>query len=114
MAVAVDHHAESGGFRLQVELAEVMHHIDRHAAGFDDFGFRQTARPRGGVDVTADCGYGGNPRERFEDFGRADIAGVEDTVGPAQSFDGFGPQQAVGVGDYAERYSFLSHRLFNL
>ena len=45
MAVAVYDHAESGGFGLQVELAEIMQHIDRHAAGFNDFGFRQSARP---------------------------------------------------------------------
>ena len=101
MAVAVHDHAESGGFWLQVELAKIMQDIDGHAAGFDDFGLRQSARPRSSVDVTADRGYWGNPRERFEDFGRADIAGVDDAVGPSQSVDGFGPQQAVGVGDYS-------------
>src|ERR1700687_2482919 len=101
MAVAIDEHAESGGFRLQVELAAIMHHIDGDAAKFKDFSFRQCARPRSSVDLTADRDYGGNLRERFEDFGGADIAGVEDAVGSAQSFDGFGPQQAVDVGDYA-------------
>ncbi len=100
MAVAVYDHAEPG-LRLQVELAAIMQDIDGHAAGFDNFSFRQNARPRGGVDVTADRGYGGNLRQLFEDFGGSDIAGVEDAVGSAQSVDGFGSQQAMGIGDYA-------------
>jgi hypothetical protein len=106
--------AESGGFRLQIKFAEIMQNINSHPASLDDFRFWQSARPRLGVDVTADRGYRGNLRQRFEDFERADIAGVKDAVGPTQSFDGFGSQQAVGIGDYSEGYSFLSHRLFNL
>src|SRR3981081_3001909 len=61
MAVAINHHAKSGGFRLQVELAAIMQHIDGHAADSDDFSFRQNARPRSSVDVAADRGYRGNP-----------------------------------------------------
>ena len=97
MAVSVYDHAESRGFRRQVELGAIMQDIDGHTTGFDDLGFRQSARPRGGVDVTANRGYGGNLRERFEDFGSADVAGVENAIGYAQSFDGRGPQQAMGV-----------------
>src|ERR1700674_3671225 len=113
MAGAEYDHAESGGFRLQFELTEIMQHINQDAAGFDDLGFRQRARPRGGVDVTADHGYGGNLRERFEDFGGSDIASVENAIGSAQSFDGFGPQQAVGVGDYSEGHVFLGHQFLD-
>jgi hypothetical protein len=85
MAVAVYHHAESGGFGLQVELAEIVQHVDRNAAGFDNFGFGQSARPGRGVNVAANRGYGRDLRERFQNFGSADIAGVEDAVGSAQS-----------------------------
>ena len=102
MAVAVHHHAESGGSQLQVESAEIMQHIDGHAAGFDDFGFRQSARPGVGVDVTADRGDGRDFDKRFEDFASANVAGVEDAVGSAQGLDRLEPQQAVGVGDYAD------------
>jgi len=112
MAVAVYDHAESGGFWLQVELAEIMQDIDGQATGFDDFGCRQSARPRGGIDVAVDRGYGRDLRQRFEDSRSADVAGVEDLVGSAQGFDGRGPQQAVGVGDYAEGYWKLSHKSF--
>ena len=45
MAVAVDHDAKSGRFRLQVELAAIVQHVDGYASGFDDFGFRQRVRP---------------------------------------------------------------------
>ena len=68
-----------------------------------------SARPRSGVDVAADCGYGRDLRERLEDFWSADVAGVEDAVGSAQRFDGLGPQQAVRVGDYTKSYSFARH-----
>ncbi len=67
------------------------------------------ARPGVGVDVPADRGYGRDLRKRFEDFASADVAGVEDAVGSAQGLDRLGPQQAVGVGDYAEDYGFSSH-----
>src|SRR5208282_5351374 len=66
MAVAVDDYAEPRSFRLQVESAEIMQEVDENAARFDDFGFRQNARPRGGVDVAANRGYGRNFDERFE------------------------------------------------
>src|ERR1035437_8073381 len=109
MAVAVYHHAESGGSQLQVELAEIVHDIDGHAAGCDDVGLRQSARPDVGVDVTADRGYGRDLRKRFEDFGSANVACVEDAFGSAQSLDRLGPQQAVGVGDNAEDHWSLNH-----
>src|SRR5208282_5175150 len=93
MAVAVHHHAESASSQLQVELAEIMQHIDGNTAGFDDFGFRQSARPDVSVDVTADRGYGRDLRKRFEDFGGANVAGVEDAAGSAKGLDSLGPQQ---------------------
>src|SRR6266852_2110355 len=80
MAVAVYDHAESRGFRLQVELAEIMQDVDGHAAGFDDFGSRESARPGVGVDVTSDRGYGRDLSERLDDLGSADVAGVKDAV----------------------------------
>jgi len=114
MAVAVYDHAESGGFRLQVEAAEIMQDIDGYVSGLNDFGFGQGVRPGLRVDVAADCGYGRDLCERFEDFGSANVAGMEDAVGSAQGFDGLGPQQAVGVGDYAEGHWFLKHQFLDL
>ena len=92
MAVAVDHRAKPCGFRFQIESAEIMQHVDRHTAGFNDFGFRQSTRPRFGIDVAADRGYRRDLRERFENFGSADVAGVEDALGSAESFDCFTAQ----------------------
>jgi len=99
MAVTVHDYAESRAFRLQIELPQIMQHIDRNVAGFNDLSFGQRARPGVGVDVAADGSYRRDLRECFEDFGCADVAGVEDAVGTAQGFDGFGTQEAVGVGD---------------
>src|SRR5271166_1786166 len=102
MAVAVHHYPESGGFRLQVELSEIMQHVDRHSASFDDLGHGQKARPALSVDVAADRGHRSDLLEHFENFESSNVAGVEDAVGAAQGCDGLGPQQAVCVGDYAE------------
>ena len=40
-----------------------------------------------------------------QDFGRADVAGVDDAVDAAQGGDRLGPQQAVRVGDDAEEHA---------
>ncbi len=42
--------------------------------------------------------------EGGEDFGGADVAGVEDAVGALEGGEGFGAEQAVGVGDEAEEH----------
>jgi len=106
MTVAVYHHAEACGLRLQGKLPEIVQQINRNLPGFDDFGFRQTPRPRAGVDITADRGYGCDLRQGIEDFRSTDIASVENEVGSAQSLDRFRSQQAVRIGDYAQVHSF--------
>lgn len=103
MAVAIDHYMESGCFRVQVESAAIMQHVDGHTANFDHFGCWQRARPRVCIDVAADGGHGGKFRESFKDLRRADITGMEDAIGSAERFDGLRAQQAVGVGDHTNR-----------
>jgi len=85
MTVSVDHHAQPGRFRLQIETPEIVQHIDRQtadrqAAGFDDFSFRQGARPRLGINVPADRRDGRNLCQRFEDFRSANVARMQNAV----------------------------------
>ena len=101
MRVAGDEHVNSAGYGIQLEFIDIVEDVDRDAARFKDLGFRQLARPRRFVDVPAYCRDGSNRRESWEDFGRADIAGVDDVLRSAQGFDGFGAKQAVGIGDDA-------------
>jgi hypothetical protein len=60
VAVTVDDHAETRGFRLEIELGEIVENVDRDAGKLDYFGLGQFLRPRGGVDIAADCGDGGD------------------------------------------------------
>jgi hypothetical protein len=90
--MAVNDHAKSRHFRLQIELAEVVQHINGHAARFHDLGFSQRLCPRAGIDVAANSGNGRDFRKPFKNFRIPDVASVKNAVGPAQSFDGLGPQ----------------------
>ena len=109
MTVAVDDDSESSGFGFQIELAEIVQSVNSHATRFHDFSLRQRLRPRAGIDIAANRSYGCDSRESFKNVWISDIAGVEDAVSPSQRFEGFGPQQAMGVGDYAESHCFLGH-----
>ena len=105
VAVAVDNRAESSGFGLQVELREIVEEVDGDAADFYEFGRGQFTGPGFDIHVAADGGDGSNAAERVEDFASANVARVEDVVGAAKSFDGFGAEQAVGIGNNAENHA---------
>ena len=109
MTVAINDYAESGSFGLEVELSEIMQYINGDAAGFHDFSFGESAGPGRSVHVSSDRGYWRDLFEGFEDFWRADVAGVKDEVGSAEGFEGSGAQQTVGVRDYSNDHWFLWH-----
>jgi hypothetical protein len=102
MTVAVDDCVDSCGFGLQIEPSQIMQHVDRDAADFDDFSLRKGSCPRFGVDVAANRSNRSNLRERVEYFRIADVPRMQDAIGSAQSFDSLTPQQAVCVRDDAE------------
>jgi hypothetical protein len=100
--MATDYHRKSSGFWLEIQLCQIVQHIDGNTAQLKHFGFRQLERPRSFVDVAA---HGYNRRdggEFFEDLGRAYIPGVNDVFGATQGFEGLRAQQAVRVGDDAD------------
>jgi len=55
VTVPIDHRCESRRLKLQIKLPDVMPHLNRNAANFDDLRFRQLPRPRAPVDVPAHC-----------------------------------------------------------
>lgn len=103
MAVAADHDGKSGGLRLDIELREIVQHMDENAGYFEHFGPGQLLCPCSFVNVPAYRGDWGNCRKNFNYFGRADVSSVDDVIRAAQSFDCFGAQQAVGIGDDADQ-----------
>src|ERR1700722_6495264 len=46
MRVSADDHLESGRFSNQIELMDVVQHVDVHRASFDDRRCRERGRPR--------------------------------------------------------------------
>ena len=54
------------------------------------------------VDVAANRGERRERGKLVKDFGRADVTGVNDVGGTAQSGEGIGTKQAVSVGDDAD------------
>jgi hypothetical protein len=110
VTVAADHNCEAGGSGIEVQFCQIVEDVDREAACFKHLDFGQLARPRSFVDVATYGGDGSNRGESWEDFWRADVAGVDDALRSAQGFDGFGAKQAVSVGDDADdkQFSVLS------
>lgn len=100
--MAGDHDTEACRFRLQVELRQTVQDVDGEAAYFHNFSLGQFARPGVVIDVASDGGYRGDGGELSENFGRADVSGVNDVVRALQSCEGFGAKQSVSVGDDAD------------
>jgi hypothetical protein len=108
VTVAGDHDVESGGFGLEIEAREIVQDIDGNAGELDDFGFGEFAGPCLLVDVASDRGDGGDGGEFVENFGIADVTGMNDVLRALERSQSFGAQQAVGVGDYTDDNGLLS------
>jgi len=102
MAVAEDHCLESGGFGLEVELGQVVQHIDRDADDDEGFALRQFVRPHAFINVAA---HGRDRRDRpqpVQDVGCAHVSGMNNVLHSTQNFKRLGPKQAVRVGNNAD------------
>jgi hypothetical protein len=97
--VSADDNRESRRFGLQVHLRKIVQHIDRNAAELDHLSLRKQAGPWPLVNVSAHRSHRSNLGKLHQYLWRADIAGMNDVLRSAQSFNGLGPQQTVGVGD---------------
>ena len=82
--MARDHDLESCGFRLQFELRQIVQHVDGNAGDLDDLIFRKFTSPRPIVDIAGDGSEGRKVCELFENFWRANVAGVDDVLRASQ------------------------------
>jgi hypothetical protein len=109
--VAGNYRAEASGLGLQVEVAQVVKHVEGYVSAFDDDGGRKFSGPWSGVDVAAHGEDRSNGTEADENFGCANVACVENQVDAEQSALGFRAEKAVSIGDYADFHlpvSFLA------
>jgi hypothetical protein len=109
VAVAADDSPNAGGRGIEVELIDVVEHVEDGVLDFDDLGFWQALCPGVFVGIAADCGDRGDGCERFENVRSADVAGVDDAVGVAESFERLGSEETVGVGDQADGNGAAGH-----
>jgi len=101
--MAGNYNAEAGSLRLQIELRQIVQHVDRNSADLDHLGLRQLTGPRPRVDISADGGEGREVRQFRQNLRCANVSRVNNVCGAAQGLDPFRTQQAVGVGDDADQ-----------
>jgi hypothetical protein len=103
MAVAGNYHAESGRLRFQIDLRQIVQHVDRNSADLDRFSLRQLTGPCPGVDISADSGDGREVRQFSKNLRCPNVSRVNNVFRAAQCLDHFRTKQAVGVGDDADQ-----------
>jgi hypothetical protein len=81
--VARDYDLKSRRLRLQIELRQIMQHVDGSAGDLDDFRLRQSARPRILIDVPANSGDRRDASKFLKNLQRTNVAGMNDLFGPS-------------------------------
>ncbi len=74
VGMAEEDDVNSGGGRLEVEIADVVDEVERGGGGFDDFCLPQFCRPGRGVYIPANRHDRREFSQFIENFGFADVA----------------------------------------
>ena len=99
MRVTAHHNLKAGRRWTQIDLLQIMNHVDVDGADFSDFPMRQLLGPGTFVIVSPNSDNWCDAPQRVEHFSTANIAGMEDQINPTQRLDRLRAQQAVGIGD---------------
>jgi hypothetical protein len=78
--VAEYHRRNAGGWRIAFEVSDVVEDMDQEFAEFDDLRRRQRRRPCSGVHIAANCRNRCDLGQPGDNFGFADIAGVDNAI----------------------------------
>ncbi len=65
---------------LQIELRQIMEHVDGGPADLDDFGLRELPGPSLFVDVAADRRHGRDRQKLFQNLGSTHVARMDDML----------------------------------
>lgn len=84
VAVTVEDCGESGCCGIEIDLVDVVEHVEIAAAEGCYFGLWEFGAGAVSIDITPDGGHWGNFRELAEDFGVAYVAEVQDVVGACE------------------------------
>lgn len=97
MRVAGNDHVNSAGYGIQLQLMDIVQHVDRAPAEPYDCGVGIRFRPVAGINIPSDRNHRRNPTESDDDLRPADIAGVDDMRHPGQASLSLWTQEPVGV-----------------
>ena len=111
MGMPVNHNRKSRRLRFQIKLVQIVQHVDRDAADFEHIRGRNLARPGLAIHVAANRGDRRNLCQLFQNGRIADVAGMNDVVGAAQSGKSLRTKQAVGIGNDADDEHLQVHML---
>ncbi len=95
------HHAHTGGRWVNVQLAQIMDHIQPHTTQLYQLGFRAAPAPRGHGRCCRARRSAGLLSQLAQHARLADVTGVHDVVAALQEGQCLRAQQVVGVGDQA-------------
>jgi len=97
-----EHRGEAGGRGLEIELREVMKHVEGVGADLDDVIGGKVRRPRTFVVVAADGANGSESTKRVQNRACTDVPAVADQIASAELLDGFGPHEPVRVRNHTD------------
>ena len=106
--MAVDDRGQAGGGGVQVQGEEFVEDVEVDAPHFHHPGLGEARGPVAPVGVAPDRVHRGEALKLAQKARVADVPGVDDEFHALQGLDGFGPQQAVGIGDDADE--MFSHK----
>jgi hypothetical protein len=88
--------------RVEIERLQLVHHVQKTFPYLKNIGNWQGSGPRTLVVVTSDRGDWSDLRKTIQNFGRANITGVNDEIGSRERVDSLGSEETVGVRDDAD------------
>ena len=93
---------DAGGTRIDVELRQVVQHIQEDFADLDELGLVDRARPVLPIVVAAHDRDGGHRAQSGQDFGVPDVPGMHDVVAAGEKIDRLRAQQPMRVRNQSD------------
>ena len=96
------HGGESSGGGLEIELRQVVQHVEDMGAQLDDVIGRKLGCPRTLVVVAAHCVHRGERPQRIQNGAGSDVSAMNDRVASAQLLEGLRPDEPMRVRNHAD------------
>src|SRR5690348_16682418 len=103
MGVAKNDGGKVGGAGIQIQLGQIVQHVNRNSIQLKNVSGRKVTSPPLTIHVAADGSNRGYAGKLSQDRGVSHIARMDDVVRAAQSGNRLGTQEAMGVRDDADR-----------